>query len=215
MALYECAGSIQSRWSRYLLSREWCCAFVLNTVINPYPVCEILFCFCNFLTWIPKPLSHSQGLCFTLNLTKTPSLLLIPQVHSALCVCVHARIYTHVSCGACPPSFLSLTLHVLSPVTLSPISSRLIPFFPPCWNGSSVPDRNANENRYFGFSTAFLLACACRGVRCFAWAGENRGWVRCSLLKLTYCRLFGQSAKSAQFSYMMSAISVQLACATF
>lgn len=43
--------------------------------------------------------------------------------------------------------------------------------------------------------------------RCFSWAQEKHWWIRCHLFELTYCRLFGQSAKSAQFSHTTSNFS--------
>lgn len=42
-------------------------------------------------------------------------------------------------------SFLSLSLHLLF-LAVSNVSSHLVPLSPPRWNGSSVPDRNENEN---------------------------------------------------------------------
>lgn len=43
-------------------------------------------------------------------------------------------------------SLLSLSLHLLF-LAVSNVSSHLVPLSPPRWNGSSVPDRNENENR--------------------------------------------------------------------
>lgn len=107
------------------------------------------------------------------------------------------------------PSFLASFL--LSYVVPHILSLSL----PQCWNGSSVPDRNENENRYFGFQQS-LLAWACRGKRCEG-GGKNR--IRCSmfgdLTTCLHCWLLGQRAKRVQFKSMMWAVTLHLDCFAF
>lgn len=144
-------------------------------MFSPYPVCEILFVFL-----ISNESNYDIQRLWAMTLTvKSRSLLYCvsdqdsipganpssPLSYVCVCVCVHAL---HACIMWSVSSFLPL--HFLS-LAVFPVSSHLIPLFPPCWNGSSVPDRNENENRYFGFG----LACACRGELMFPRAVEEGG----------------------------------------
>lgn len=98
-------------------SPEWCYA----VVFSPYLACEILFVFLisNQSNKNIQRLSHSQGHCFIVFLTRTLSLVLISQVHSALCVFVFVCMlgFTcmyHVECVL--PSFLYTSSLLLSPL---------------------------------------------------------------------------------------------------
>lgn len=126
--------------------------------------------------------------------------------HSAVCVFTLTHACTMWNLSSFLPSFLPAVLCG---------SSHLVPLSPQCWNGSSVPDRNENENRYFGFQQS-LLAWACRGKRCEG-GGKNR--MRCSmfgdLTTCLHCWLLGQPAKRVQFESTMWAGTLHLDCFAF
>lgn len=138
---------------------------------------------------------------------------------SSVCVCLCTSGFPcmyHVAL-LCPPSSSSL-----SP-TVSPVSSHLAPLFPPRWNGSSVPDRNENEHRYFGFGTAPLLSLRMSdgadvspelgrgswgggvgvgwGIACvYVWGGVGGSGIKRATCIVW---LFGQCIENEQFSFVM------------
>lgn len=155
------------------LSPEWCYA----VVFSPYPVCEILLVFLisNQSNKNIQRLSPSQGHCFIVFLTPTLSLVLISQVHSALCVFVFVCMlgFTcmyHVECVLLPSSTLPLSCCLPCFLTSRPSLSPMLKWVICPWQ-----ERKREQVLWIRLG---LCMSGRAHVPTSCWRG---GWLRCSL----------------------------------